>query len=172
VLSPGHAALHVAAPVTGFRPEGCVSTKPHMVRMKLWRVSPAGAFAYWRRHRTRAKGSMKLLVVIFILSAGNATADAENALWCLQSDAFDGDRSCAYATFQQCLADRNFLNRFRVQARHISGLHIDVTARCRAAKSKSAELVRAKEPRCIAVRSGRYPATDGYGSVSASTTKA
>jgi len=48
------------------------------VRMKLWRVSPAGAFAYWRRHRTRAKGSMKLLVVIFILSVGNATANAEN----------------------------------------------------------------------------------------------
>ena len=82
-----------------------------------------------------------------------------------------GTRSCAYATFQQCLADRNFLNGFRVQARHISGLHIDVTARCRAAESKSAELVRAKEPRCIAVRSGRYPATDGCGSVSASTPK-
>jgi Protein of unknown function (DUF3551) len=80
-------------------------------------------FAKWlcRTHRlemkqlTEHRNCVKSFVVIFILGASIATAHAQNAPWCLQSDAFDGDRSCAYDTFQQCLADRNFLNGFCVQ---------------------------------------------------------
>jgi len=40
---------------------------------------------------------VKLLVVIFILGASIATAHAQYAPWCLQSDAFDGDRGCVTA---------------------------------------------------------------------------
>jgi hypothetical protein len=59
---------------------------------------------------------MKVLSIsIFMLGAGVAIAQAQSARWCLQSGAFDGDRSCAYATFQQWLADRDYLNGFCVQ---------------------------------------------------------
>jgi hypothetical protein len=60
---------------------------------------------------------MKVLIVstIYALGASVATAHAQGAPWCLQSDAFDGERSCAYATFQQCSVDRNYLNGFCVQ---------------------------------------------------------
>lgn len=57
---------------------------------------------------------MKPLVIAVFLG-GITTAYAQGAPWCLQSDAFEGDRSCSYATFQQCLADRNYLNGFCVQ---------------------------------------------------------
>jgi hypothetical protein len=58
---------------------------------------------------------VRVLVVTFMLSASIATVHAQGAAWCLQSDAFEGDRSCGYATFEQCLADRNYLNGFCVQ---------------------------------------------------------
>ena len=53
---------------------------------------------------------MKVLVVIFMLGASTATAHAQYP-WCLQSDAFDGDRSCAYATFEQCFGRSQLLER-------------------------------------------------------------
>jgi Protein of unknown function (DUF3551) len=52
----------------------------------------------------------KPLVIAVFLGVSIPTAYAQGAPWCLQSDAFEGDRSCSYATFQQCLADRNYLN--------------------------------------------------------------
>jgi hypothetical protein len=60
---------------------------------------------------------MKVLIVstIYALGASVATAHAQGAPWCLQSDAFDGDRSGSYATFQQCLIDRNYLDGLCVQ---------------------------------------------------------
>jgi len=59
---------------------------------------------------------MKIILVIFaILDASVGTARAQNAPWCWQSDAFDGGQSCVYATFQQCLVDRQFLNGFCTQ---------------------------------------------------------
>jgi len=89
-------------PETGLSPRKLRVDKTSYGAYEACGVCRLQAHSLWRRHRTRAKSSMKLLVVIFILSAGIATADVQNALWCLQSDAFDGDRSCAYATFQQC----------------------------------------------------------------------
>jgi Protein of unknown function (DUF3551) len=59
---------------------------------------------------------MKIIFVIFtILDASVGTGRAQNAPWCLQSYAFDGGQACAYATFQQCLVDRQFFNGFCTQ---------------------------------------------------------
>jgi Protein of unknown function (DUF3551) len=64
----------------------------------------------------RAGAVMKVTVVsIFMFGGSIVAAHAQGAPWCLQSDAFEGDRSCSYATFQQCLIDRNYLNGFCVQ---------------------------------------------------------
>jgi hypothetical protein len=60
------------------------------------------------------RNAAKFIVIIFgILGAG--AAHAENAPWCLQSSKLDGSLRCTYATFEQCLVDRQAQNGFCTQ---------------------------------------------------------
>jgi hypothetical protein len=62
----------------------------------------------------RGTRAVKFVLVIFgILSA--SAAQAQNAPWCLQSSALDGSLRCTYATFEQCLVDRQAKNGFCTQ---------------------------------------------------------
>jgi hypothetical protein len=54
-----------------------------------------------------------VLVICGLLSA--SAAQAQNAPWCLQSSALDGSLRCTYATFEQCLVDRQAKNGFCTQ---------------------------------------------------------
>jgi hypothetical protein len=55
------------------------------------------------------------LILVFYGILGASAAHAQNAPWCLQSSALDGSLRCAYATFQQCLVDRQAKNGFCTQ---------------------------------------------------------
>src|SRR6516164_9684476 len=57
--------------------------------------------------------AVKLIFVIFGI-LGASAAQAQNAPWCLQSSS-DGSLHCTYATFQQCLVDRQAENGFCTQ---------------------------------------------------------
>src|SRR6516162_1578103 len=63
----------------------------------------------WAGNKTRSIGkeapAMKLILVIFGI-LGASAAHAQNAPWCLQPSGEKGGLRCTYATFQQCLADR------------------------------------------------------------------
>jgi hypothetical protein len=56
---------------------------------------------------------VKLIIVLFGMLG--TTAHAQNSPWCLQSSAMDGYLRCSYATFQQCLVDRQAKNGFCTQ---------------------------------------------------------
>ena len=49
-----------------------------------------------------------------------STAQAQNAPWCLQSSTLDGSLRCTYATFEQCLVDRQAKNGFALKTLHTS----------------------------------------------------
>ena len=57
---------------------------------------------------------MKLILVVFGILTASA-AHAQNAPWCLQSSKMDGSLRCTYATFEQCLVDRQAQNGFCTQ---------------------------------------------------------
>ncbi len=57
---------------------------------------------------------MKLILVVFGILTASA-AHAQNAPWCLQSSALDGTLRRTYATFEQCLVDRQAKNGFCTQ---------------------------------------------------------